>query len=746
MVNKALAAMRASVSLRRIATTLMGYALALCLLGPSGTLYAANYAADASQDDAHSETEPPASLDHLIEKMFPKSTRIGEKVVEGGIPAWPVYQLNQVIGYAYESWDLVDFPGFSGERMNFLIGVASDGAIRGVQVLTHHEPIFMHGLGPQPFYDFLEQYAGHSITEQIVVGKGRGASGNQVTYFDGVTKATVSVIIANDTVLVSALKLARDRLDAFAQSAPAEVRQDVYAEADWNSMLEEGLVRRWELTREAVEEGLGSNLDDFSDDDLYLEDGESLRLYFAYLNPPTVGQNLLGQEGYQFLLSKLQPNEHAFAVMSEGFYSYLPGDYRPGTVPDRISLVQGGLPINIRDTNFVDSHGLRLRDDAPQLDNFKIFKTRAQAGLDPSGAMQMQLMVDLRKNHLVSESASFLDRNYQLPESFFRAVENTEAQKPSPMWVRMWKSRQIQVGVLIAALGLLTIAFAMQRRLTENAKGFARFRFAFLTFTLLFVGFYTQGQLSVVNIFAIQLALRDGFNLDMFLLDPVIFILWAYTFVSLFLIGRGLFCGWLCPFGVMQSMVAWVAEKLRIKQWRISPQVHGRLIYLKYLVLAVLMGLAMYSLQYAEQGAEVEPFKTAVTLNFVREWPYVLYAVLLLGMGLFVNKFYCRYVCPLGAGLAVLGRFRIFSLLPRREECGSPCQLCNVKCETAAITKAGDIDYNECVQCLDCLVVLQDENQCAPALVRRKQAQRQSANDAQVDPVVLVFPSEGRGQ
>ena len=45
------------------------------------------------------------------------------------------------------------------------------------------------------------------------------------------------------------------------------------------------------------------------------------------------------------------------------------------------------------------------------------------------------------------------------------------------------------------------------------------FRIAFLAFTLLFVGFYAQGQLSVVNIFAIQLALRDGFNLDMFLLD-----------------------------------------------------------------------------------------------------------------------------------------------------------------------------------------------------------------------------------
>ena len=680
---------------------------------------------------------PAADLAHLIERMFPKSTAIGDKEIDAATPAWPVYQLNRIIGYAYESKDLVDFPGFSGEQMNFLIGIDTEGNIRGVDVLYHHEPIFMHGLGPQPFLDFLAQYAGHAITEQIVVGKARGASGNDVTYFDGVTKATVSVNIANDTVLVSALKLARERIDAFAQGAPAEVRDDVFREANWTELLDSGLIRTWTVSRETVEEGLGSDLEDFYDEDLRLDAGDAITLYYAYLNPPTVGRNLLGDAGYAFLLTKLKPNEHAFAVMSEGFYGYLPGNYKPGTVPDRISLVQGGLPINIRDTNYVDSHGLGLRPDAPGFDNYRIFKTRPQAGLNPSAAMQMQLMVDLRKNHLMSASASFLDGEYQLPGEFFRIVEQAEPRTPAPMWVRVWESRQLQIGLLIAGLAVLTLAFAMQRRLTANPRGFRWFRYGFLAYTLLFLGFYAQGQLSVVNIFAIQLAIRDGFKMDMFLLDPVIYLLWIYTVASLFLVGRGLFCGWLCPFGVMQSMVAWVAERLNIRQWKISAPWHGRLIYLKYAILAVLMGLAMISLQYAEQGAEIEPFKTAITLGFVREWPFVVYALLLLGMGLFINKFYCRYVCPLGAGLAVLGRFRLFSLIPRRSECGSPCQLCAVKCETAAIRKTGEIDYNECVQCLECVVILQDESQCAPARVELKRGRKLGPADVPADPVVF---------
>ncbi|MEO1081270.1 MAG: 4Fe-4S binding protein [Pseudomonadota bacterium] len=677
----------------------------------------------------------------LVEKMFPKSTVIGDKETDAVTPAWPVYQLNQVIGYAYESKDLVDFPGFSGEQMNFLIGIDTDGGVRGVEVLYHHEPIFMHGLGPQPFLDFLAQYAGHGITEQIVVGKRRGGD-NDVTYFDGVTKATVSVNIANDTVLVSALKLARDRIEAFAQAAPAEVREDVFQEKSWQQLLDEGLVKNWTLDRVTVEEGLGSNLDDYDDESLDLFEGDKISIYYGYLNAPTVGRNLLGDEGFDFLRSKLRPNEHAFFIMSRGFYGYVPYDYKPGTVPDRISLVQGGLPINIRDTNFVDAGGIELMADAPQIENMKIFRTRAQAGLNPSAAMQMQLMVELKKNHLVRDSASFVGSEYQLPAGLFQEVEVAAPVLPKPMWIRVWESRTLQVGFLVVGLAVLTLAFALQKRLTANPVAFRRFRIAYLAFTLLFVGFYAQGQLSVVNVFAIQLALRDGFKLDMFLLDPVLFILWIYTFASLFLVGRGLFCGWLCPFGVMQSMTAWMAEKLRLRQWKISATWHERLIYLKYVALAALMGLAMQSLQLAEQGAEIEPFKTAVTLGFVREWPFVVYAVLLLGVGLFVNKFYCRYVCPLGAGLAVLGRLRLFSLIPRRRECGSPCQLCAVKCETAAIRKTGEIDYNECVQCLDCVVILQDDGQCAPAMVEKKRRERDlvdSANDS--DAVVIRFPA-----
>ena len=112
---------------------------------------------------------------------------------------------------------------------------------------------------------------------------------------------------------------------------------------------------------------------------------------------------------------------------------------------------------------------------------------------------------------------------------------------------RVW-----QIGVLGVSLILLSGVFIWQHRISQHSRGFHLFRAGFLLFTLVFIGLYAQGQLSVVNIFTLLLALGENFDIRVFLMDPVIFILWSFTFVSLFIWGRGVFCGWLRPFGALQ--------------------------------------------------------------------------------------------------------------------------------------------------------------------------------------------------
>lgn len=664
----------------------------------------------------HAESTPEAVA--IIQQIFPKATVIGERNVELSVPTWPVYQLDDLIGYAFETNDIVDFPGFSGERINLLVGIDTRGTIVGIELLHHHEPIFLHGLGPQPLLDFIAQYEGRSVADRIIVGGEAGGPDDTNIYFDGVTKATVSVIIANDTIVNSALEVAREKLDEYAQQPPSLVRQDYFEALSWRDLLAKDLVRRWQIDAAEVESALGRQLSDFPDVDA-ADIAQSIVLYYAYLNPPTIGRNLLGHDEHNRLLGRLKPGEHAFAIMSEGFYSYLPTDYRPGTVPERITLLQHGLPINIRDTNFFDSGNAPLATDATVANNFRVFRTRPQAGLDPSAPMQMQLKVELAVNHLVTLTKYFTDE-YTLPGNFFETAGVEASARPTPPWVRVWQNRYIPVAVLIAALTLLSIGYAAHRILSRHPRRFHFFRAAFLAFTLIFIGFYAQGQLSVVNIFTVQLALLDGFDIDVFLYDPVIFILWLYTFISLFLVGRGLFCGWLCPFGALQEALAWCARRLGLKQAKVGYVLHRRLLKLKYVIVLALTGIALHSLGYAERAAEVEPFKTVITLGFVREWPFVIYAVFILGSGLYIHKFYCRYLCPLGAGLAILGKFHLFGRLDRRDECGSPCQLCRHRCEIGAIRKDGEIDYDECIQCLECVVILQDPGQCAPEKIAQR--------------------------
>ncbi|HYP33685.1 MAG TPA: 4Fe-4S binding protein, partial [Burkholderiaceae bacterium] len=122
-----------------------------------------------------------------------------------------------------------------------------------------------------------------------------------------------------------------------------------------------------------------------------------------------------------------------------------------------------------------------------------------------------------------------------------------------------------------------------------------------------------------------------------------------------------------------------------------------------------------------EQLAEVEPFKTAIVLKFAREWPFVVYALTVLSAGLFVERFFCRYLCPLGAGLAVLGRLRRFDWIARRAECGTPCQTCRHRCDYEAIAPDGRVDYDECFQCLECVAIHDSDERCAPLIQGRRQ-------------------------
>ena len=135
---------------------------------------------------------------------------------------------------------------------------------------------------------------------------------------------------------------------------------------------------------------------------------------------------------------------------------------------------------------------------------------------------------------------------------------------------------------------------------------------------------------------------------------------------------------------------------------------------------AALVAVAVWRPEHVDKAAEVEPFKTAISVFFLRDWPFVAYALVCLLASAVVFKAYCRYLCPLGALMAIGGALRLTPWVKRRDECGAPCQLCRRKCQYGAIAKSGQIAYSECFGCLDCVDIYQDKAKCVPLIIAAK--------------------------
>jgi polyferredoxin len=314
-----------------------------------------------------------------------------------------------------------------------------------------------------------------------------------------------------------------------------------------------------------------------------------------------------------------------------------------------------------------------------------------------------------------------------------------------PVWAAVWHERRMRVGVLIAGLAALTVVLFFQDWFVRRPALFARVRMGFLLFTLFFLGWYGLAQLSVVNVLTFTHAAMRDFRWQDFLMDPLLFVLWTFVAVTLLLWGRGVYCGWLCPFGALQELSFRLARWLRLPHFEIPAMVHERLWAVKYIVLVVLFGLSLQSLTQAQLAAEVEPFKTVFTLHFDREWYFGLYAAALVAVGLFNRKFFCKYLCALGAALTFPARFRIFDWLHRHRECGRPCQICAAECEVQAIKKNGEINANECHYCLDCQLSYWNDRKCPPMVERRKRRERSALAAQVVEAVNAVGLAAGTG-
>jgi NosR/NirI family nitrous oxide reductase transcriptional regulator len=656
-------------------------------------------------------------------ELFKGADRFGQ--VTGEPPIAPVYRGSDLVGYAYLNTDFNSSIGYSGKPIHIAVGIEPSGIIRGVKLIDHHEPIVLIGIPQAKVVAALNSIIGKDL--------GRVAAGiDRPPQVDIVSGATVTVLVMGDSVVRSAVTLIRSNRMNSDGPAAAQPVADVKtldlsksAVSDWQTLLGNGSIRSLRLTVGEVSKAFedAKHPDAAARPETANPADRFIDLYIAPANVPVIGKTLLGEAAYQRLVGNLKPGQSAILVAGDGAYSFKGSAYVRGGIFDRIELLQNEEGVRFRDRNHTRIASFAAAD-APHFRDIALFVVPTDFAFDVTEPWELQLLVQ-RSIGARDKAIIPFNLEYSLPSTYYTltkaAAPTPRLEKPTvaqvvpeekPLWMRIWDMDRVSIGITIAGLLVLTAIFFFQDWLVKRPKLFAWVRNGYLVFTLVWLGWYAGAQLSVVNVLTFTSALVTNFSWEFFLAAPLIFILWAAVAAGLLFWGRGPFCGWLCPFGALQELLANIAKRLKVPQVKLPWGLHERLWPIKYIIFLGLFGMSFYSMAYAEMLSEVEPFKTAIVLKFVRDWPFVIFAVALLVASLFIERFYCRYLCPLGAALAIPGRIRMFEWLKRWPDCGSPCQRCSKECPVQAIHPEGQINVNECIYCMHCQELYHDDQRC----------------------------------
>jgi NosR/NirI family transcriptional regulator, nitrous oxide reductase regulator len=607
-------------------------------------------------------------------------------------------------GWVVLSTDVVDIKAYSGKPIVTLIGLDTEGVIAGVRVLQHSEPILLVGIPESVLHDFVASYVGRPANEKVVIA----AEEPGARTVDMISGATVTVLAENRTILEVSRGLGEEM-----GVIPPVPRVPGHFAPDLEPWTWDRIVRKRALGRLTVsQEQMGLPAD---------PGGEPfIDIHFGIADSPGLGTALLGERVWQRASERLEPGEHLFVMFGNGTSSYKGSSFVRGGIFDRVRLEQGLRNVVFRDMDYKNI-GTVPAEGAPHFAECGLFIARDDR-LDPGARYDLVFL----------GSAFTLDggieRNFNAFRSEHRAPKSVYVlDGPDPeslVWRAAWQ-RQTRALTFVLAWFVLVIAVFGGRRWSAGTMArLQRLHLVFLLVAFVVLGLVLRLQPSVTQLLTLIGAVVWEWRWGLFLSDPLLFVSWIFIAVTTLAWGRGVFCGWICPYGALSELLFKLGRLIKLPSYELPDAVHNKLRWLRYGVLAALVGVYLASPVLGEALAEVEPFKSTF---FVAPWTrhVGLFAwwLVLAGVAVVVWRPFCRYVCPLGAALALPSSFRA-SGPHRREFCGKGCAICPTDCEPRAIRKDGTIDARECLNCWECEATYNDEQRCPPLIQIRRQADK----------------------
>lgn len=193
---------------------------------------------------------------------------------------------------------------------------------------------------------------------------------------------------------------------------------------------------------------------------------------------------------------------------------------------------------------------------------------------------------------------------------------------------------------------------------------------------------------------------KNGFAFNEFNNSGTIFIIAVLLLGVLF---GPILCGFICPLGTIQEIVGGMGKKIFKNRYNnfIPEQMHLKLKYLRYVVMFFVTVVALTSIRFV--FADLDPYYGL--FNFWKKGVAVTSVVMLtivLLSALFIERPWCKYLCPYGAFLGVFNKIRVFKLKRDSNTCIG-CKKCDKVCPMKIdISSKEVIDDLGCIACLEC--------------------------------------------
>lgn len=175
------------------------------------------------------------------------------------------------------------------------------------------------------------------------------------------------------------------------------------------------------------------------------------------------------------------------------------------------------------------------------------------------------------------------------------------------------------------------------------------------------------------------------------------------------LILRKGFCSWICPFGTMSEGLGNLGRRIFGRNFTLWDRLDKALRGIKYVLMFVFVFIVLLGMNtYSIKAFLMSPYWSVADVKLLDFWinpgtSTLIFILIVAGLSIPINHFWCRYLCPYGALLGIYSYFSPAGVNRDVEKCND-CKKCNRACSSRIqVSETEKVGSLECIACFECV-------------------------------------------